>query len=239
MSAEETWKGTVASVHADIGYAPAQAMLSAYGFYDGTIRDDICAPRTPGATVSQPSTFEDCVCLLLLYCPSAGCCALFFYPHAHTIDQLTCYNVFPSKGVEAVVLPPLLFGIPKAYSRRAGCFGSNPITCTCAGKAVLGVGAYPLSYCTFGAAVTEVELDALTGEQRILRSDILFDCGRSMNPALDMGQVSVGPPPEPALSRGHCDNLYKAFATPLIATPLLGWQKCVVIIMIPYFILVP
>lgn len=46
-----------------------------------------------------------------------------------------------------------------------------------------------LSYCTFGAACTEVELDVLTGEQRVLRSDILFDCGRSINPALDMGQV--------------------------------------------------
>ena len=34
----------------------------------------------------------------------------------------------------------------------------------------------------------------LTGEQRILRADILFDCGRSMNPALDMGQVGVAPP---------------------------------------------
>lgn len=48
-----------------------------------------------------------------------------------------------------------------------------------------------LAYCTFGAACTEVELDMLTGEQRVLRSDILFDCGRSINPALDMGQVTI------------------------------------------------
>ncbi len=48
-----------------------------------------------------------------------------------------------------------------------------------------------LSYCTFGAACTEVELDVLTGEQRVLRSDILFDCGCSINPALDMGQVQT------------------------------------------------
>ena len=52
-------------------------------------------------------------------------------------------------------------------------------------------GAEPLAYCTFGAACTEVELDMLTGEQRILRSDILFDCGCSINPALDMGQVRI------------------------------------------------
>ena len=86
------------------------------------------------------------------------------------------------------------------------------LECVCAGKASLGVGAYPLSYCTFGAAVTEVELDALTGEQRILRSDILFDCGRSMNPALDMGQVSVGLLLEPPLPRGHCGKQHKELA---------------------------
>ena len=55
-------------------------------------------------------------------------------------------------------------------------------------------GAEPLAYCTFGAACTEVELDMLTGEQRVLRSDILFDCGRSINPALDMGQVRTHAP---------------------------------------------
>ena len=55
-----------------------------------------------------------------------------------------------------------------------------------------------LAYCTFGAACSEVELDVLTGEQRVLRSDILFDCGRSINPALDMGQVRTHVPPEHA-----------------------------------------
>jgi hypothetical protein len=46
---EATWKATVESVHSDIGYAPAQAMLSAYGFYDGHTRHDLGAPRQPGA----------------------------------------------------------------------------------------------------------------------------------------------------------------------------------------------
>ena len=59
-----------------------------------------------------------------------------------------------------------------------------------AGRSSLVVGSAPLAYCTFGAACTEVELDVLTGEQRTLRADILFDCGRSLNPALDMGQAS-------------------------------------------------
>ena len=46
-----------------------------------------------------------------------------------------------------------------------------------------------LNYSSFGAAVSEVEIDVLTGEKLILRSDILFDCGRSFNPAVDLGQV--------------------------------------------------
>ena len=37
--------------------------------------------------------------------------------------------------------------------------------------------------------MTEVRLDVLTGELNILRSDILFDTGISMNPAVDIGQV--------------------------------------------------
>ena len=46
-----------------------------------------------------------------------------------------------------------------------------------------------MSYSSFGAAVSEVEIDVLTGEKLVLRSDIHFDCGRSLNPAVDMGQV--------------------------------------------------
>ncbi|KAK4738138.1 hypothetical protein R3W88_001835 [Solanum pinnatisectum] len=45
------------------------------------------------------------------------------------------------------------------------------------------------SYLTFGAAVSEVEIDTLTGETTILQSDIIYDCGQSLNPAVDMGQI--------------------------------------------------
>ena len=47
----------------------------------------------------------------------------------------------------------------------------------------------PFLYFAYGAAVTEVVIDTLTGENRILRADILHDCGNSLNPALDIGQV--------------------------------------------------
>lgn len=47
----------------------------------------------------------------------------------------------------------------------------------------------PFFYFAYGAAVTEVVIDTLTGENRILRADILHDTGTSLNPALDIGQV--------------------------------------------------
>ncbi len=50
----------------------------------------------------------------------------------------------------------------------------------------------PFYYFAYGAAVTEVALDTLTGENRILRADILHDAGASLNPAIDTGQIEGG-----------------------------------------------
>ncbi|WP_114965926.1 xanthine dehydrogenase molybdopterin binding subunit [Alkalilacustris brevis] len=50
----------------------------------------------------------------------------------------------------------------------------------------------PFYYFAYGAAVSEVVLDTLTGEHRILRTDILHDAGSSLNPALDIGQIEGG-----------------------------------------------
>ena len=50
----------------------------------------------------------------------------------------------------------------------------------------------PFFYFAYGAAVTEVAVDTRTGENRILRTDILHDCGRSLNPAIDIGQIEGG-----------------------------------------------
>ena len=50
----------------------------------------------------------------------------------------------------------------------------------------------PFFYFAHGISVTEVVLDTLTGENRILRSDILHDVGKSLNPALDIGQIEGG-----------------------------------------------
>ncbi|MFS8038235.1 xanthine dehydrogenase molybdopterin binding subunit [Xanthobacter sp. AM11] len=47
----------------------------------------------------------------------------------------------------------------------------------------------PFYYYTYGAAAAEVAVDTLTGELRVLRAQIVQDCGRSLNPAIDLGQV--------------------------------------------------
>ena len=47
----------------------------------------------------------------------------------------------------------------------------------------------PFFYFAYGAAVSEVVVDTLTGEHRLLRVDIVHDCGDSLNPAVDLGQV--------------------------------------------------
>ena len=47
----------------------------------------------------------------------------------------------------------------------------------------------PFLYFAYGAAVTEVVIDMLTGENRILRADLLHDTGTSLNPAIDIGQI--------------------------------------------------
>ncbi|WP_176080412.1 xanthine dehydrogenase molybdopterin binding subunit [Paraburkholderia tropica] len=50
----------------------------------------------------------------------------------------------------------------------------------------------PFYYYSYGAAVSEVVIDTLTGEMRVLRADALHDVGDSLNPALDVGQVEGG-----------------------------------------------
>jgi xanthine dehydrogenase large subunit len=50
----------------------------------------------------------------------------------------------------------------------------------------------PFYYFAYGAACTEVAIDTLTGESKVLKVDILHDVGRSINPGLDIGQIEGG-----------------------------------------------
>ena len=50
----------------------------------------------------------------------------------------------------------------------------------------------PFFYFAYGVAVAEVLVDTLTGEYKVTRADLLHDVGRSINPAIDMGQIEGG-----------------------------------------------
>ena len=50
----------------------------------------------------------------------------------------------------------------------------------------------PFFYFSYGAACSEVAIDTLTGESRVLKVDILHDVGTSINPAIDIGQIEGG-----------------------------------------------
>jgi xanthine dehydrogenase large subunit len=50
----------------------------------------------------------------------------------------------------------------------------------------------PFLYFAYGAACSEVTIDTLTGEMRVDRVDVLHDCGSSLNPAIDIGQIEGG-----------------------------------------------
>ncbi|HEX4883470.1 MAG TPA: xanthine dehydrogenase molybdopterin binding subunit [Casimicrobiaceae bacterium] len=50
----------------------------------------------------------------------------------------------------------------------------------------------PFFYYAYGAAVSEVAIDTLTGEHRLVEVDILHDVGTSLNPAIDRGQIEGG-----------------------------------------------
>jgi len=51
---------------------------------------------------------------------------------------------------------------------------------------------YFADYFVWGASSAEVELDVLTGEMNVMRADVLYDAGESMNPILDIGQIEGG-----------------------------------------------
>jgi xanthine dehydrogenase large subunit len=51
---------------------------------------------------------------------------------------------------------------------------------------------HPFYYFGYGAAVSEVVIDTLTGESKLVRADLLHDVGRSINPAIDIGQIEGG-----------------------------------------------
>ena len=64
----------------------------------------------------------------------------------------------------------------------------------------------PFFYYAYGVAVAEAVIDTLTGENRITRVDILHDCGKSLNPAIDLGQVEGQANDQPAGDKALYDQ---------------------------------
>ncbi|KAK9807521.1 hypothetical protein WJX72_001412 [[Myrmecia] bisecta] len=110
-TAGEVWRNAIAEIHPSPAWSPSKALLSAYGYFDGT--------ETP---TEKPCDPED-------------------VPHTHPVVK---------------------------HEKRK--------------KA-------PMAYTLFGAMLSEVEVDVLTGERFMRRTDIHFDCGHSINPGVDIGQV--------------------------------------------------
>lgn len=50
----------------------------------------------------------------------------------------------------------------------------------------------PYNYYIYGASLSVVEIDLLTGSHQVISSDLSYDCGESLNPAIDIGQVEGG-----------------------------------------------
>lgn len=76
--------------------------------------------------------------------------------------------------------PSAAFPLPQGINLSANGWFAPPASSGLSGT---------FEYFTWGTAVSAVEIDVLTGELEVLRSDILFDCGVSLNPAVDLGQV--------------------------------------------------
>ncbi|ESQ36467.1 hypothetical protein EUTSA_v10006570mg [Eutrema salsugineum] len=62
-------------------------------------------------------------------------------------------------------------------------------------------------YLNYGVVASEVEVDIVTGRTEIIRSDIIYDCGRSLNPAVDLGQI------EGAFVQGIGFYMYEEYTT--------------------------
>ncbi len=110
-----------------------------------------------------------------------------------------CYGVGPAEvqflpgrvqvGAEEIPFPAL---VKQAYLARVSLsatgFYATPKIHYDRAKAA----GRPFYYFAYGAAVSEVMVDSLTGEYKVTRVDILHDVGRSLNPAIDLGQIEGG-----------------------------------------------
>ncbi|WP_043446155.1 xanthine dehydrogenase molybdopterin binding subunit [Halotalea alkalilenta] len=82
--------------------------------------------------------------------------------------------------------------VQQAYMARVALFAEGHYSTPKIGYDKRAARGRPFYYFAYGAAVSEVEIDSLSGEYRVVRADILHDVGESLNPAIDLGQVEGG-----------------------------------------------
>jgi len=109
--------------------------------------------------------------------------------HGGTADDVTFADAQVSTGaITLTFAEAAMLAYTNRVSLSAAGFYKTP---DLAWDRIKGQG-QPFFYFAQGAAITEVVIDTLTGENRILRCDILHDAGASLNAALDIGQIEGG-----------------------------------------------
>ncbi|WIA33322.1 hypothetical protein OEZ86_006460 [Tetradesmus obliquus] len=117
---------------------------------------------------------------------SEGNCQAVMNAAAKVVAQMAPYAKVGADGLAtwrdtlAAICPDVGFAPNAAMLSAYGWFD---------GSTGSGAAKQAVQYSAFGAALSEVELDVLTGERRVVASSILYDCGYPLNPGIDLGQV--------------------------------------------------
>lgn len=82
--------------------------------------------------------------------------------------------------------------IKEAYLQRIGLSATGFYKTSDVGYCFETNSGVAFDYFTYGVSCSEVEIDCLTGDHQLLRTDIVMDLGESLNPAIDIGQVEGG-----------------------------------------------
>ncbi|HEY4074194.1 MAG TPA: xanthine dehydrogenase molybdopterin binding subunit [Herbaspirillum sp.] len=98
-------------------------------------------------------------------------------------------NGMVSAGDQSIAFPDLVM---KAYTARIQLWSDGFYATPRVHWNAKTMQGHPFYYFAYGAAVSEVVIDTLTGEWKLLRADALYDAGEALNPAIDLGQVEGG-----------------------------------------------
>lgn len=101
---------------------------------------------------------------------------------------------FEDDGVAALGKDPVRFEevVSDAYLQRVQLFAAGYYRTEGIHWDAANMHGSPFKYFAYGAAATEVEVDAFTGAYRVLRTDIVHDVGDSLSPLVDVGQIEGG-----------------------------------------------